>query len=48
MAFLENSVASATVTAEQDLEVCAIEWAALLDLFELFLILDPGFIGHWP
>lgn len=36
MAFLENSVASATVTATAELEVCAIEWSALLDLFELY------------
>jgi hypothetical protein len=43
MAFLENSVASATVTAEEDLEVCAIEWAALLDLFELFPHLGSRF-----
>lgn len=36
MAFLENSVASATVAADEDLETCAIEWSTLLDLFELF------------
>jgi signal-transduction protein with cAMP-binding, CBS, and nucleotidyltransferase domain len=43
MAFLENSVASATVTADEDLEVCAVEWAALLDLFELFPHLGSRF-----
>jgi len=36
MAFLENSVASATVTAQEDVEACAIEWSILNDLFELF------------
>lgn len=36
MAFLENSVASATVTAQEDMEACAIEWSTLNDLFELF------------
>lgn len=36
MAFLENGVASATVTASGELDVCAIEWPALLDLFELY------------
>jgi extracellular factor (EF) 3-hydroxypalmitic acid methyl ester biosynthesis protein len=36
MAFLENSVASANVSASGDLEVCAIEWSALWDLFELY------------
>jgi CRP-like cAMP-binding protein len=36
MAFLENGVASATVVATGDLEVCAIEWSALHDLFELY------------
>jgi len=32
MAFLENGVASATVTAQEEVEVCAIEWSVLLDL----------------
>ncbi len=36
MAFLENSVASATVTAQENVEACAIEWSTLNDLFELF------------
>ena len=36
MAFLENDVASATVTAEEELKVYALEWFALRDLFELF------------
>ena len=36
MAFLENGVASATVVATENLEVCAIEWTALQDLFELY------------
>jgi CRP-like cAMP-binding protein len=36
MAFLENGVASASVTAADALEVCAIEWSALTDLFELY------------
>lgn len=36
MAFLENGVASATVVATGDLEVCAIDWGALQDLFELY------------
>jgi CRP-like cAMP-binding protein len=36
MAFLENNVASATVTAEEELKAYAIEWSALRDLFELF------------
>lgn len=36
MAFLENGVASASVTASDALEVCAIEWSALSDLFELY------------
>lgn len=43
MAFLENSVASATVTADEDLEVCAVEWSALFDLFELFPHLGSRF-----
>jgi len=36
MAFLENDVASATVTAEEELKAYALEWSALGDLFELF------------
>jgi CRP/FNR family cyclic AMP-dependent transcriptional regulator len=36
MAFLENNVASATVTAEEEVQAYAIEWSALADLFELF------------
>jgi CRP-like cAMP-binding protein len=36
MAFLENGVASATVVATSELEVCAIDWGALQDLFELY------------
>jgi CRP/FNR family cyclic AMP-dependent transcriptional regulator len=36
MAFLENNVASATVTAEEELKAYAIEWSALADLFEMF------------
>lgn len=36
MAFLENALASATVTAEEDVEACALEWPVLSDLFELF------------
>jgi len=36
MAFLENHVASASVISTGDLEVCAIDWSALHDLFELY------------
>lgn len=36
MAFLENGVASASVVAVEPLEVCAVEWTALTDLFELY------------
>jgi len=36
MAFLENDVASATVTAEEELKAYAVEWSDLVDLFELF------------
>jgi CRP-like cAMP-binding protein len=36
MAFLENSIASATVTAEEEVQAYAIEWSTLGDLFELF------------
>ncbi len=43
MAFLENGVASATVTAQQEVEACAIEWPVLLDLFELFPHLGSRF-----
>jgi CRP/FNR family cyclic AMP-dependent transcriptional regulator len=43
MAFLENGVASATVTAGSELEVCAIEWSVLFDLFELFPHLGSRF-----
>ena len=43
MAILENGAASATVTAEDDGEACAIEWKALSDLFELFPHLGSRF-----
>jgi CRP-like cAMP-binding protein len=43
MAFLENGVASASVTAAEPLEVCAIEWSALSDLFELYPHLGSRF-----
>jgi CRP-like cAMP-binding protein len=43
MAFLENGVASANVTAAGELEVCAVEWSALLDLFELYPHLGSRF-----
>jgi CRP-like cAMP-binding protein len=43
MAFLENGVASATVTAEVELETCAIEWSVLSDLFELYPHLGSRF-----
>jgi CRP-like cAMP-binding protein len=36
MAFLENSQASATATAGEDVEAYAISWEALSDLFELY------------
>jgi len=36
MAFLENSVASATATAEGEVEAYSLEWSVLEDLFELF------------
>jgi len=36
MGFLEESVASATATAEQEVKAYAIEWLVLHDLFELF------------
>src|ERR1700730_6101909 len=37
MAFLENNVASATVTAEEEMKAYAIDWSALGDLFELLM-----------
>jgi hypothetical protein len=43
MAFLENGIASANVTATSDVETCAIEGAALLDLFELYPHLGSRF-----
>ncbi len=43
MAFLENGIASASVTAASDGEACAIEGAALLDLFELYPHLGSRF-----
>lgn len=43
MAFLENGVASANVCAAETLEVCAIEWGALSDLFELYPHLGSRF-----
>jgi extracellular factor (EF) 3-hydroxypalmitic acid methyl ester biosynthesis protein len=43
MAFLENGVASASVTAVGDLQTCAIEWSALHDLFELYPHLGSRF-----
>jgi CRP-like cAMP-binding protein len=43
MAFLENGVASAHVTAAGALEVCAIDWSTLLDLFELYPHLGSRF-----
>jgi CRP-like cAMP-binding protein len=36
MAFLENTLASATATAEGEVEAYALEWQSLMDLFELF------------
>jgi CRP/FNR family cyclic AMP-dependent transcriptional regulator len=36
MAYLENGLASATATVEEDGEAYAIDWAVLTDLFELF------------
>jgi CRP-like cAMP-binding protein len=36
MAFLEDSLASATATAEEDVEAYALSWGALGDLFELY------------
>jgi CRP-like cAMP-binding protein len=43
MGFLEGGLASATVTAEDEVEACAIEWSALSDLFELFPHLGSRF-----
>jgi len=43
MSFLENGVASAQVVSTGNLEVCAIEWSALLDLFELYPHLGSRF-----
>jgi extracellular factor (EF) 3-hydroxypalmitic acid methyl ester biosynthesis protein len=43
MAFLESGVASANVSAASELEVCAIEWTALHDLFELYPHLGSRF-----
>ena len=36
MAFLESGLASATATAEEDVEAYALQWKQLIDLFELF------------
>jgi CRP-like cAMP-binding protein len=36
MAFLEDSLASATATAEENVEAYALSWGALGDLFELY------------
>ncbi len=36
MAFLENGLASANATAEEDVEAYALEWKQVMDLFELF------------
>lgn len=36
MAFLEDTLASATATVDQDVEAYALSWSALSDLFELF------------
>jgi extracellular factor (EF) 3-hydroxypalmitic acid methyl ester biosynthesis protein len=36
MSFLENGVAIANVVSTGDLQVCAIDWSALHDLFELY------------
>ena len=36
MAFLEDSLASATATAEENVEAFALSWGALSDLFELY------------
>jgi CRP-like cAMP-binding protein len=36
MAFLENRTASATATAEEEVEAYALEWSILFDLFDMF------------
>jgi len=36
MSFLENSIPSATVIADEETESYAVEWSALHDLFELY------------
>jgi CRP-like cAMP-binding protein len=36
MAFLEEGIASATATAEQEVQAYAVEWQVLYELFELF------------
>jgi CRP-like cAMP-binding protein len=36
MAFLENTLASATAIAESDVETLALGWKELSDVFELF------------
>jgi CRP/FNR family transcriptional regulator, cyclic AMP receptor protein len=36
MAFLEDTLASATATVDEDVEAYALSWSALSDLFELF------------
>jgi CRP-like cAMP-binding protein len=43
MAFLENGVASATVTAETEVEACGVEWSVLFDVFELYPHLGSRF-----
>lgn len=43
MAFLEESVASATAAAEQEVKAYAIDWEVLSDLFELFPHLGSRF-----
>jgi len=36
MAFLESGLASATATAEENVEAYALQWKQLIDLVELF------------
>jgi len=43
MAFLENSLSSASVIASEDVEAAAIDWSALAALFELFPHLGSRF-----
>jgi CRP-like cAMP-binding protein len=43
MAFLENTLASATATAEAEVEAYALGWPDLMDLFELFPHLGSRF-----